>query len=813
MRTHDPRRGRHRHRHRQRQRRRCRFIAGFIAIVIATATVAPRLVRAQAVIGANFAGGAGANILLEPPDTMGAPGIDHYVQFVNGRFSIYNKSTGGQISSVTSLTFWNGAGVTFGASDSRSDPRIFFDPTVNRWFASQIDVVGGSTGNTNNFLLAVSNTADPTQGFKAFRFGIGSNFGDFDTMGVNADGVYLSTNNFALNAGNTTPPTNTTVVSIPKADLLLATPTIANRTQFTAESLNNEGNVVQPAIHFGPSVGREALLGMSNTGTTELRRTSVFNAAQQTPGVATLSASSGIAIPPAPNPPVALQQGGTGTLDSIDNRLAQVIQVGTTLWAAQGTNVGGRAGIQWYKIDQSTNTVLQTGTIGGAGFDCIAPSIAANANGAVVIGYTRTASDTFPSAYASVGTTSSGGVTSFAPAGLLKAGAAGYSGSRWGDYSATYTDPADPGIFWTNQEWATTGVNNWATQMSELVVNSPGEWRWRSAANGNFTDANSWFLPNLPRASSQVIFSRATPGTGYTVAMPALNSTITRLSVRQGNVTLSFGGGGTLNVINDVTIGEFDGSPTLTLSGGALSAATLNVDRGGVNYQSGTINITGTIAIADGARVQLTAGRDKTLRAGGVSIAPAGKLDLADNNMIVDYSGASPIAPIRSLIAQGFMGGPWTGGGITSSAAAATAASAHHTALGYAEAAALGSTSFAGQTVDDSSVMIRYTLAGDGNLDGTVDLTDFTFLAANFNGTGKTWLEGDFNYDAIVDLTDFTFLASNFNQSLTAGGGSPGSPIPEPLALPTAATLLLFGSVVARRNHQRRPLRSRREFR
>ena len=136
-----------------------------------------------------------------------------------------------------------------------------------------------------------------------------------------------------------------TIVSIPKADLLLPTPTIANRTQFTAESLNTEGNVVQPAFHFGPSTGHEALLGMINNGTTALRRTSMFNAAQQTPGAATLSASSSTTIPPAPNPPPARQSGGSGAIDSVDNRLAQVIQVGNTLWTAQCITTGVTAGI------------------------------------------------------------------------------------------------------------------------------------------------------------------------------------------------------------------------------------------------------------------------------------------------------------------------------------------------------------------------------------------------------------------------------------------------------------------------------------
>ncbi|MGH7178646.1 MAG: hypothetical protein ACREJC_14810, partial [Tepidisphaeraceae bacterium] len=518
------------------------FICAGALLLIAT--MSAQSVHGQAFIGANFSGGAGATIALEPPDTMGSPGIDHYVQFINGRFSIFNKSTGAQISSVSSLVFWNNAGVTFGASDSRSDPRIFFDPSVNRWFTTQIDVVNGNLASSNHFLLGVSNSADPTAGFTGFKFSIGTNFGDFDTLGVNADGLYLSTNNFPLDAGPTTPPINTTIVSIPKADLLLATPTIANRTQFTAESLNNEGNVVQPAIHFGASGGHEALLGMSNTVTTAIQKTNMFNAAQQTAGAATLSSSTSITIPSAPNPPAALQPGGT--LDSIDNRLSQVIQVGSTLWMAQCTSIGGRAGVQWYKIDEPTGALVQTGQIADANYDFIDPSIAANPSGDVVIGYTRSSSGagSFASACASVGSTS-GGVVSFGAPVVLKAGVATYTGTRWGDYSATYTDPTDPGIFWTNQEWATTGSNNWSTQMTEIIIKGTGEARWASAASGNFSTASNWLGSSAPGTGTHAIFSRSVGpgGAGYTVTMPTGTTTISRLSIRQGSMTLNLGGG------------------------------------------------------------------------------------------------------------------------------------------------------------------------------------------------------------------------------------------------------------------------------
>jgi len=157
--------------------------------------------------------------------------------------------------------------------------------------------------------------------------------------------------------------------------------------------------------------------------------------------------------------------------------------------------------------------------------------------------------------------------------------------------------------------------------------------------------------------------------------------------------------------------------------------------------------------------------------------------------MVVDYTGGTPYATIRAAVVQGYNGGSWTGNGITSSAAAAAVSSAHKTAIGVVEATDVFTTfpaTFVGKSVDNTSVLVRYTYAGDSNVDGKVDLTDFTFLAANFNKSGgATWLQGDYNYDGNVNLTDFTFLASNFNQAFTAPSGAAGlgSLVPEPGSL------------------------------
>ncbi|HRK30296.1 MAG TPA: hypothetical protein PLD59_04385 [Tepidisphaeraceae bacterium] len=76
-----------------------------------------------------------------------------------------------------------------------------------------------------------------------------------------------------------------------------------------------------------------------------------------------------------------------------------------------------------------------------------------------------------------------------------------------------------------------------------------------------------------------------------------------------------------------------------------------------------------------------------------------------------------------------------------------------------------------------------FVLAGDANRDRSVNLDDFTILAANFGQTGQVFSEGNFDYDpaGAVNLDDFTILASQFGASLPAPGDLPRR---EPASLP-----------------------------
>lgn len=60
-----------------------------------------------------------------------------------------------------------------------------------------------------------------------------------------------------------------------------------------------------------------------------------------------------------------------------------------------------------------------------------------------------------------------------------------------------------------------------------------------------------------------------------------------------------------------------------------------------------------------------------------------------------------------------------------------------------------------------------FFLRGDANRDRSVNIGDFSILAAGFNTAG-TFSDGDFNYDGQVNISDFSILASKFNTSLPA---------------------------------------------
>ena len=286
---------------------------------------------------------------------------------------------------------------------------------------------------------------------------------------------------------------------MPKAGLLLSTPVITNRTWFGILNYADRGYILQPAVCVDGSVagnilatgglGYDFTTGNSVTDTTLVSCT-IHNAVG--PGSATLTSSTVVSVPGYTVPLDPYQPDGSSNLDDGDSRFAaSVYRVGGVLFAVHATEVNDRAAIRWYRINASNNAVLESGSITDATLDLIYPSIAANTNGTIVIGYNGSSLSSYVSCYAVVGQTVNG-VTTFGSRLLLKAGTASYQdmpgvdpsqyNSRWGDYSATSVDPSDPTTFWTIQMYP-SGPAIWSTRITQILT-VPGPVRLTVAQAG-----------------------------------------------------------------------------------------------------------------------------------------------------------------------------------------------------------------------------------------------------------------------------------------------------------------------------------------
>lgn len=84
---------------------------------------------------------------------------------------------------------------------------------------------------------------------------------------------------------------------------------------------------------------------------------------------------------------------------------------------------------------------------------------------------------------------------------------------------------------------------------------------------------------------------------------------------------------------------------------------------------------------------------------------------------------------------------------------------------------------------------IRYTLKGDTNLNGSVDVGDLGALATSYGiSGGMSWGNGDFNRDGNVDVGDLGALATNYGTQLATSPSAGTTLAASPLAVVTSAT-------------------------
>jgi hypothetical protein len=167
------------------------------------------------------------------------------------------------------------------------------------------------------------------------------------------------------------------------------------------------------------------------------------------------------------------------------------------------------------------------------------------------------------------------------------------------------------------------------------------------------------------------------------------------------------------------------------------------------------------LTIGNGARVAMPAGTSSLLQVNDLVIDGISTLDLNDNDMIVDYDGASELANVQLLINNARQGGTWTGTGITSTVAKNNALA--NTTLGAMEGSDYPGGTFNGQPVPTGSVLVKYTYFGDTDFNGIVNFDDYSRVDSGFNLGRSGWLNGDLDGNGLVNFDDYSLIDLAFN--------------------------------------------------
>lgn len=400
-------------------------------------------------IVSQFDGAAGPGY-KDHPDLGGAVGPSHVVDMVGSAFVVHDKATGAVVQNLTQAQFWTAAGITPG---KLNDPRVMFDPLVNRWYAATAAPAD---------VLAISVDADPTHAWKAITLDPTLQGDLTPRIGFDANGVYVCSYGGNLDA---------ICFALPKADVLWTgsgAPSQAHQATFTNQTWELtpvvDTDPAKPATapeclltRIGPQAGTNmpiqlALAKVTWSGTT-----------------ATISPTQTISTSLTYTMPVSAVQPSAPLIRGVeDHRTWTTVQANGNLYTAVGSELGSRIGFHWFEVRVSDGAVLQSGTLADPSYDAMFPTVAIDGNGSLGIGFTKTSASEFPSVYVT-GRLATDAPGTLRPPVLATAGTATYSCTMtpvgWGTYSSTVVDPSAPGTMWTYQEYgASATACAWTTR-------------------------------------------------------------------------------------------------------------------------------------------------------------------------------------------------------------------------------------------------------------------------------------------------------------------------------------------------------------
>ena len=499
-------------------------------------------------------GGAPNPCGCTPPDGAVGAGPNHVFSMVNTAGIIYTK-TGTLVRSTFGLDSFFGV-----PGASLSDPQVSFDVGSGRWFASIINI------NTNQILVAVSTSNDPTGTFNLYAISDGTNLPDQPVAGTNDDKYVVSVNDFN-SAGTRFLGVHYFVVN--KADL------VAGATAHIASSAQDPNMFsLHPAQHLSSSTTFYLVTDCTgscvSSPTSQTNTETVISLTGVPPGTVTVSSSS-FSIATSVIGPNAQQAGTTTLLVTNDNRVESVVWESNSLWAGWNDACvpsGDSATRTCLRLVQattsgSTATKAQDFDFAARGAYYFYPAVTSHL-GQLAVSFGTSSSSVFPSAIVT-GRASSDPVNTLQAPVTVKAGSAPDTSTRYGDYFGAATDPTPTAssTFWLESEYRKDSTfQNWNTVISQV---------------GSFSTSTGFdFSVSLSPTSGSVVQGSGTTST-VTVSLVSGTSTTVSLSTSINPTAAGL----------TATVSPTSGTPTYT-STLTISTAT-NTPTG-----SYTITVTGT---------------------------------------------------------------------------------------------------------------------------------------------------------------------------------------------------------------------------
>ncbi len=389
-----------------------------------------------------------------PPDVQVAAGPNHVIEMVNALGRISTKQ--GTVAETFTLHAFFGAVST----DFLSDPKVRFDASSGRWFATITDVT------TSSILLEVSASDDPTGAWNPYAFRASAGCADQPLLGIDEGTVVLSANDFSSCTARNPSYVGVDYWVVNKTDLLSGAS--ARSSRFGPDSSRFS---LQPAHAVGSTT---AYLVTAGSGlTTTLAVFALSGVPPATVSVVEHDLTIGLTT----SPPAASQAGSTNTLDTTDARVQDAFWEGNRLWVALGDacvpsgDLSTRSCVRLIEVDTGTWLVRQDFDFGISGKHVFYPALRTDGVGRLFVVFGYSSSNDYPGVMVAIRSASDSPNRLGAPQ-VIRRGSgpelSGCSGSkcRYGDYFGAGRDPSDPGIVWVAGEYGTG--SGWATYVAAM---------------------------------------------------------------------------------------------------------------------------------------------------------------------------------------------------------------------------------------------------------------------------------------------------------------------------------------------------------